>query len=484
LAKQVFVASGLLGAFDLRSWEISWPTYDERVSSAAVPVRGYRWARGLAVTLVLGAVLTGCRSNDAAPIVVGAVGRSTVVEVVEAPAAAVPNATTTVTSPASGMVARLRVHDGQTVSAGRVLLVIDSPQAQRALAQAKAAQAAAAGSTVSINPIDVTAQRQQADAAAARAFDAARQAARAIPDPTTRAQALAQIASAQAQYRAAAAQAATALAQVNAGITSVTAAASSLGAAQQTQTALAVQAAQRAVDGLRVRAPIAGRVVLGTGSGGGSSAASSLAGSLPSGLASQAQSLLGGGSSSSTASASVHVGSPVSAGSTLLTVTDSEPMTLRAQVDETDILLVHPGVRADVQFDAVSGATYQARVLVVDINPTTSSRGGVAYPVSLALGPGHYADGRLAPRPLPGMSAVAALQVRRAVNAIAVPASAVFREGTQDFVWLVTGGVARKHAVTLGAQGEADVQVISGLSEGDQIVTHGADQVSDGQSVP
>jgi multidrug efflux pump subunit AcrA (membrane-fusion protein) len=437
------------------------------------------------VTLVLGSALTACRGSDTASIVVGDVGRSTVVEVVEAPADAVPNATTTVTSPASGTVAVLKVRDGQTVEAGRVVMVIDSPQAQRALSQAQAAQAAASGSTVSINPIDITAARQRADAAAARAFDAARQAAKAIPDPTTRAQALAQVAQAQAQYRAAAAQASAALAQVNAGVTSLTEAANSLGAAQQTQTALAVAAAQRAVDGLRVRAPIAGRVVLGSGSGGGSNAASSLASSLPSGLASQAQSLLGGGSSSSsTTSASVHAGSPVSAGSTLLTITDSEPMTLRAQVDETDILLVHRGVRADVQFDAVSGASYQGRVLSVDVNPTTSSRGGVAYPVRLALGPGHYADGRLAPRPLPGMSAVAALQVRRAVNAIAVPASAVFREGSQDFVWLVTDGTAGKHSVTLGAQGEAEVQVVSGLSEGDQIVTHGADQVSDGQSVP
>jgi HlyD family secretion protein len=454
------------------------------VSSAAVPTRVHRWARGLAVTLVLAGALTACRGNDAPPIVVGDVGRSTVVEVVEAPADAVPNATTTVSSPASGTVAELKVHDGQTVAAGRLLMVIDSPQAQRALTQAKAAQAAASGSSVSINPIDVAAAQQRADAAAARAFAAARQAARAIPDPTTRAQALAQVAQAQAQYRAAAAQAATALAQVNAGITSVAAAANSLGAAQQTQTALAVAAAQRAVAGLRVRAPIAGRVVLGSGSGGGSNAANSLTSSLPSGLASQAQSLLGGGSSSSTSSASVHAGSPVSSGATLLTITDSEPMTLRAQVDETDILLVHPGVTADVQFDAVSGATYQARVLAVDINPTTSSRGGVAYPVRLALGPGHYADGRLAPRPLPGMSAVAALQVRRAVDAIAVPASAVFREGSQDYVWLVTDGVAHKHLVTLGAQGEAEVQVVNGLSEGQQIVTHGADQVTDGQSVP
>ena len=436
-----------------------------------------------AAALVAGLSLTACNGNHAPAIVVAAVGRATVVEVVEAPASAVPNATTTVVSPASGTVATLRVRDGQRVAAGRLLMIIDSPQAHRALAQAQQAQAAAGSATVSVNAIDVAAQQQRADAAAARAFTVARQAAQAIPNPASRAQALAQVAQAQAQYRAASAQTAAALEQLNSGASSVAAAVNSLSAAQQTQAGLAVDAAQRAVDGLRVTAPIAGRVAFGTGqgsSGGGSSALSSL----PSSLQSQAQSLLGGSSGGTTTTGVLRAGSPVSAGADLLTVTDSTPLTLQAQVDETDILLVRQGVKADVQLDAVPGATYESRVISVDVNPTTSSRGGVAYPVRLSLGIGHYSDGRVAPRPLPGMSAVAALRVRTAVNALAVPASAVFRDGAQDDVWLVTGGAAHKHPVTLGAQGEAEVQVTSGLAEGDLIVVHGADQVHEGQKVP
>jgi HlyD family secretion protein len=428
-------------------------------------------------------VLSACHSSGTPPIVVDSVGRATVVEIVEAPASAVPSSTTTLSSPATGTVATLRVRDGQQVSAGRLLMVINSPQAHRALGQAQQAQAAASGGAVSITPIDVAATRQRADAAAARAFAVARQAAQAIVDPVTRAQALTRLAQAEAQYRAASAQTAAALAQLNAGVSSLAAAASSLGAAQQAQAALALQAAQHAVDDLRVTAPIAGRVTLGSGGGGSGGGGSGALASLPSGLQGQAQSLLGGASSSSTTAGALRPGAHVTAGSTLVTVTDLTPMTLRAEVDETDILLVRPGVKADVTFDAVPGATYEARVLSVDVNPTTSSRGGVAYPVRLTLGVGRFTDGRIAPRPLPGMSAVAALRVRTAVDAIAVPASAVFREGSQDDVWLVTGGVAHKHPVSLGAQGEAVVQVIDGLSVGDQIVTHGADQVQEGQHV-
>ena len=43
---------------------------------------------------------------------------------------------------------------------------------------------------------------------------------------------------------------------------------------------------------------------------------------------------------------------------------------------------------------------------------------------------------------------------------------------------------ARRRTVTLGAQGEASVQVLSGLALGDQIVVSGADQVTEGERVP
>ena len=240
-----------------------------------------------------------------------------------------------------------------------------------------------------------------------------------------------------------------------------------------------------------MRAPIAGTVVLGASAGGstGSSDLSGLLGQLPSSVQGQAQSLLGSsgsgsGSSGGSTTGQLSVGSPVSSGDPLLTVTDVSSLSLTAQVDETDVLLVHKGVPADVQLDAVPGATYRAVVRNVDLNPTTSSRGGVAYVTRLDLMAGRMSDGSVAPRPRPGMSAVAALRVRTARNAVSVPAAAVFRDGEQNAVWLVTDGVAHKQVVTLGAQGEDTIQIVSGVSEGDQVVVKGADQVREGQKVP
>ena len=82
------------------------------------------------------------------------------------------------------------------------------------------------------------------------------------------------------------------------------------------------------------------------------------------------------------------------------------------------------------------------------------------------------------------MSAVARLQVREAVDVIAVPAAAVFRDGTGEAVWVVEGGVVERRAVTLGAQGVDTLEILTGLGEGETVVVRGADQVRAGQTLP
>jgi RND family efflux transporter MFP subunit len=175
----------------------------------------------------------------------------------------------------------------------------------------------------------------------------------------------------------------------------------------------------------------------------------------------------------------------VAAGATLLTVTDVSTLSVTAEVDETDVLLVRRGVAAEVELDAVPGARYSAKVASVDVAPTASGRGGVSYVVRLSLASGTDAEGDPAPRPRPGMSAVVDLQVRTARAVTAVPAAAVFRDGPRDAVWVAAAdGTARKRIVRLGAEGEDRVEVRDGLKVGDRVVVRGADRVSEGQQVP
>jgi HlyD family secretion protein len=158
-------------------------------------------------------------------------------------------------------------------------------------------------------------------------------------------------------------------------------------------------------------------------------------------------------------------------------------LSLAVSVDETDILTVKPGVAADVDFDAVPGVTYTGTVTSVDLAPTTSSRGGVSYVVRLSLDAGVTDTGAAAPVPRPGMSAVVSLKVLTAANVVSVPATAVFRDGKRDAVWVVEGGVARRRDVQLGAQGDELIQVASGLTTQETVVVKGADKVTEGMQV-
>jgi HlyD family secretion protein len=447
-------------------------TYDDQVGRPT-------YALALAALLVV----SGCSGGGKPQVAVATVGRSDVTEVVEAPATVSARATGTVTAAADGRVDDLRVREGQRVRAGAVLLHISSPSAQRALRQARRAdaQAAAAGELPApasgLGPAELA-----ADARAEAAFARARQTARALPDPRLRRQALAGVAASAAQYAAARAQAEAAVARFQAGLGDLSAAVSALSAAQRVQTRSAVVVASSTVRALTVRAPVDGTVSLTTTSGGTGSAAD-LVGQLPDGLPAEAGQLLGGGGTASV-TGTLHTGALVSKGQQLVTVTDSSTLSLTAQVDETDVLLVRRGVPAAAVLDAVPDARYDAAVRTIDPTPVSSSRGGVTYLVRLSLGLGHSADGSIAPVPRAGMSAVVDLRVRTARNAVAVPASAVFRDGRRDAVWVVDAGRAGERTVRLGAQGRSRVQVVDGLRPGTRIVVRGADVVHEGDQVP
>jgi len=433
----------------------------------------------LAAVLALGA----CSGDHGPKIVVAPVARATVTEVVEAPATVTAKATATLSATSDGQVAELRVRDGQRVRTGQVLLRIESPAARRSLRQAKAADAdaASAGSVPAVGG-GLSAEQAQADATAARAFTRARRAASRINDSAVRRQALAAVQATEAQYAAARAQARSAVAQFQAGFGSLADAVSALSSAQRVQTRAAVVAARRTVAGLVVRAPIAGTVSLTAAPQPASQSAGSLVDQLPQELQGQAGQLLGGTSGSSVTGA-VAEGQPVSSGQPLVTVTDASTLSLTAQVDETDVLLVKAGVPATAELDAVPGASYAADVTTIDPTPTTSTRGGVTYLVRLSFGVGRGVDGGVAPTPRPGMSAVARLRVRTARDVLAAPVSAVFRDGQRDAVWVVTNGKARKRLVRIGAQGVSHDEVLEGLKAGERIVVRGADRVRDGQQV-
>ena len=68
-------------------------------------------------------------------------------------------------------------------------------------------------------------------------------------------------------------------------------------------------------------------------------------------------------------------------------------------------------------------------------------------------------------------------------NVLTVPAGAVFTEGGQSYCAAVADGKIDRKPVELGIRSGADVQIISGLKDSDQIVAKDAGGFRQGQAV-
>jgi HlyD family secretion protein len=82
-----------------------------------------------------------------------------------------------------------------------------------------------------------------------------------------------------------------------------------------------------------------------------------------------------------------------------------------------------------------------------------------------------------------GYRVEARLVLWRGEDILQVPQGAVFRRGDGWAVFRVDGGVSRLVPVTIGHRGEANVEILAGLSPGEQVAVHPGDRVKDGARV-
>ncbi len=425
-------------------------------------------------------------SDDGPAVSLGAATVGTVAEIVEAPGSITARSAATVSASAAGTLSDLRVEAGDRVQQGQIIAVIDAPevQARRKAADSLLDQAKHGGGAPTGGSAGFTAARRRTDQQAADSLAGAQAAAAKITDPKLRAAFLQQATAAQQQYAAASANAAAAVQSLQQGVASLDQTVSALAQAQRLQAQQADELAHAAVDALTLRAPIAGVVQLGGTAPGGSS---SLAGLLSAGAGGASGLSAAGSATTGSAGAglsgvngAIVRGGIVAAGTPIVTIVDASHLGLTAEVDETDVLLVRPGSAASVQLDAAPGVTYQATVHAVDLLPSTSARGGVSYKINLDLGKGVGVDSAAAPVPRPGMSAALRLQVRQAIDVVTVPASAVVNVDGHDTVWTVQDGHYQRVPVTLGVQGEDNVQIATGVTAGQRVIVGGADQLHPG----
>jgi len=169
----------------------------------------------------------------------------------------------------------------------------------------------------------------------------------------------------------------------------------------------------------------------------------------------------------------VSVGDYVKEGQDLATLEDISSLKVDFRIPELYLTSLRRGQGVEVQTDALPGKTYSAVLDAID--PLVDQNGR-----SLVLrGLLKNVDGALRP----GMFVRTRLIIAERPRALTIPEEALVPVGSSQYVFRVSGGKAERVKVDTGVRRDGRVEIVSGLSAGDVVVTAGQIKLRDGVAV-
>lgn len=170
----------------------------------------------------------------------------------------------------------------------------------------------------------------------------------------------------------------------------------------------------------------------------------------------------------------VEAGDVVGNQTRLFTIADVSTLVVRVGVSELDVVELATGDRVTIALDAYPGRDFggQVRRIFPSADPGTR-----LVPVEVEL------DSRDPDVARPGFLARVTFALNAHEGVLLVPAGAVVTGAGSPSVFALDDGRAIRRSVTLGLTSEGRVEVVSGLEEGERVVTAGATALRDGMEV-
>ncbi len=175
------------------------------------------------------------------------------------------------------------------------------------------------------------------------------------------------------------------------------------------------------------------------------------------------------------------IGTPLKAGQTIstgistqmiiATIADLSDLEIYLTVDETDIGNVKDGSKVEFTVDSKPGQTFTGYVSEIAKgtkgNMGVTSSSVVYYTVKVAI----PAD--ISQNFLPTMTARATILGDDIKNTLVVPLTALRTDKQGEYVYVIKDGQPVRTTVSTGVTGDTNVQILSGVSEGDEIIVSG-----------
>src|SRR3989344_4008137 len=136
---------------------------------------------------------------------------------------------------------------------------------------------------------------------------------------------------------------------------------------------------------------------------------------------------------------------------------------ITVNLSEIDVPKIKIGQKATVTLDSLPDKTFTGKVVTVDRIGTTSNN-VTSYPATVQLDTS-------SPEILPNMAANASIITDTTNDVLLVPSAAVQIQADQSFVKVLRNGREQQIPVQIGISSDTQTEIISGISEGDEVIT-------------
>lgn len=169
------------------------------------------------------------------------------------------------------------------------------------------------------------------------------------------------------------------------------------------------------------------------------------------------------------AARNIEPGEMASSASPVFTIVNTDRMIVESNLAESEVNLASVGEQVNVMVKAVRDVPYIGKVLSVSPSANAQTK---AFPLRVQL---ENKDANLKS----GMIAEVILNTKAKDGVLLVPKEAVMDRVNKKVVFVVDKGAAREKTVTVGLSDDANIEITSGLKEGDQIVVDGQQLLAD-----